>query len=90
MHTAYFEHALRHGSCLIKYNIFGLGKCFQIVGAFYQNALIAGTTDSSKETEGNTDHQCTWTADYQEGQRPHNPVAPFRCHSKKQQPHKGR
>ena len=28
MHTAYFEHALRHGSCLIKYNIFGFGQVF--------------------------------------------------------------
>ena len=90
MHTAYFEHALRHGSCLIKYNIFGFGKCFQIVGAFYQNTCVARTADSGKEAQRNTDDQRARTADYQEGQRPHNPVAPFRCHSKKQQPHKGR
>ena len=90
MHTAYFEHALRHGSCLIKYNIFGFGKCFQIVGAFYQNTCVARTADSGKEAQRNTDDQRARTADYQEGQRPHNPVAPFRCHSKKQQPYKGR
>ena len=90
MHTAYFEHALRHGSCLIKYNIFGFGKCFQIVGAFYQNTCVARTADSGKEAQGNTDDQCARAANYQKGQCPHNPIAPFRCHSKKQQPYKGR
>ena len=65
--SADLEYALCHSTCFIKNNNLRLGKCLQIVGAFYQNALIAGTTDSSKETEGNTDHQCTWTADYKEG-----------------------
>ena len=49
MNTAYFKHTLGHGTCFIKYHIFGLCQCFQIVGAFDKHSLVAGTTDSCKK-----------------------------------------
>ena len=43
--------------------------------------------NSCKKAEWNTDHQCTWTADNQEGQRSVDPVTPFRCESHCQHPY---
>ena len=50
MNTTYFEDTLSHSTCFVKYNIFCLSQCFQIVGTLDQNALIAGSTDSCEET----------------------------------------
>ena len=60
MDAAHFKYALGHGSGLIKYHIFCLGKCLQIVGTLYQNAFLAGAADSCKKAERDTDDQCTW------------------------------
>ena len=34
VNTGYFKDTLCHGTGFIEYNVFGLGKCFQIVGTF--------------------------------------------------------
>ena len=39
-----------------------------IAGTFDEDALARGSADAAKEGEWNTDHQCTRTADHQEGE----------------------
>ena len=76
--SADLEYALCHSTCFIKNNNLRLGKCLQIVGAFYQNTCVARTADSGKEAQRNTDDQRARTADYQEGQRTVDPLSPLR------------
>ena len=76
MNTTYFKYTFCKSSCLVKYNIFYFGKCFQIVGTFYQDTCIAGTTDSCKEAQRNTDDQGTRAADYKESKGSVDPLSP--------------
>ena len=78
VNTGYFKDTLCHGTGFIEYNVFGLGKCFQIVGTFHQDTFMACAADTGEEAERNTDDQCTRAADNQEGQRTVNPYAPLR------------
>ena len=84
MDSAYLEDTFCHGPGFIKYYDLCLGKCFQIVGTFYQDTLIAGAADSCEKAKRNTDDQCTWAADYQEGKGTVDPVAPLRGKSHEQ------
>ena len=55
VNTYNFKHTLGQGTGLVKYYIFCMGQSFQIVGSFDQNTGIAGSTDSRKEPQRNTD-----------------------------------
>ena len=70
-----------HRSCLVKDDISGLCQCFQIIGAFYQNPSLAGTTDTGKKGKRNTDDKGARTADHQESQRSGYPLFPHRIHA---------
>ena len=90
MDTCYFKYTLCQGTGLVKYDIFRLCQSLQIVGSFDQNTGIAGSADSGKEAQWNTDHKCARAADYEECQRTVDPLSPLRRSMKNSHAHKRR
>ena len=85
-----FKYTLSQRSRLIKYHNLRLGQRLQIIGAFHQNAGIAGPAYSREKAQRNTDHQCARAADYQECQRAVDPGAPVSRKPQREHPHQRR
>ena len=67
VNAGHFKHTLGQSAGLVKYDAVCIGEGLQVVGALNEDSLLAGTADSGKEAEGNTDDQCTGAAYNQEG-----------------------
>ena len=73
--------ALRQRTGLVENDDPRLGQRFEIVGAFDQNALLAGAADPGEEAQRDADDQRARAADDQERQRTIDPVCPIGVHA---------
>ena len=71
-----FKDALGESSGLVKDHGFGLGEGFQVVGALHQDTGMAGASNAGKKGQRDADDQSAGAANYQERQRPVNPLIP--------------
>ena len=90
MDRGHLKLALGQRAGLIKHHHACPGQFLQVVRSLHQDAGLSGAADSGKEAQRNADHQCARAADHQEGQRPVNPVAPFRIQAQEQPAHRRR
>ena len=70
------KNALGQGAGFIKHSNGGVGKCFQIVAAFDEDAAAGSAADAAEEAQRNADDQRAGAADNQEGERTADPGQP--------------
>ena len=70
------EQSLGERAGLVEDHRLRLGQLIQIVAALHQHALLGKGANAGKEGQRHGNHQRAGAGDYQEDQRPVNPVAP--------------